>query len=73
MTLIEPDPHPGRCKNTRQHMGPFAQVTILRCLDYEGTPHVCEFPKPPEAVQGDWGTYSIPKPQPKRWVKPEEA
>lgn len=41
MHIIQPDPHPGRCANLRS-----SRVTVgkmLRCLDYEGTEHVCRF------------------------------
>lgn len=68
-TIYMPDPNPGRCKNHRSE-----GEETLRCLDYEGTPHVCSFPKPLAERRKDWGGWSTmtiqapPKPQP--WVKP---
>lgn len=71
MNIIVPDPHPGRCLNTRQYHGPHGHIQILRCLDYEGTPHTCTFPKIHVEDGRDWGVYSIDPPKPKTWVKPD--
>lgn len=67
-----PDPHPGRCLNTRYDE---ASHSMLRCLDYEGVQHVCTFPAPPPPVSSLWGSggsyvLHTPKP-PKPWVKPD--
>lgn len=70
MEIQIPDPHPGRCQNTRLHRGPYGATRTLRCLDYDGTQHVCSFPEVPKETGKDWGAYSIPKPKPKAWVKP---
>lgn len=40
-----PDLYPGRCKNHRSVSYPGCQNEVLRCLGYEGTEHVCNFPK----------------------------
>jgi hypothetical protein len=69
VTHIAPDPHPGRCLNIRRDP---ASNTMMRCLDYDGTQHVCTFPTqltPGTTIQT--GIYSTPPPVP--WVKPEVA
>ena len=70
MYLITPDPYPGRCLNHRLDVASMSQV---RCLDYEGTRHVCRFPKihaPSKDVQYSTSIYSNTKPKP--WVAPHE-
>lgn len=72
--IVLPDEHPGRCKNVRSHTHPNGHAETLRCLDYEGKPHVCSFPEP-QYVYIDttsWGgqlSSSTPA-KPKPWVKP---
>lgn len=67
-----PDMDPGRCENHRiVWVG--GNPKTLRCLDYEGTDHVCSFEKPQPVPQGTdmasaWTTISYPRPKP--WVKP---
>ena len=59
------DPYPGRCRNHRT-----VGMDVLRCLDYEGVPHVCTFPEVKQRVPSP-GVYSTGghwKPSP--WVKP---
>lgn len=66
MTIYLPDPHPGRCFNYRLVNG-----QTLRCLDYEGTRHVCDFPGailPFQWPQGNQMTSSNSEAEP--WVKP---
>lgn len=69
-----PDPFPGRCQNVRHVLHANGEPETLRCLDYEGTRHVCEFP--PSRVNASstgWVTYQsimTAPPAPKRWVKP---
>lgn len=67
-----PDPHPGRCRNTRQHDMGNGQFKALRCLDYEGTKHVCSFPPQIVVEARDWvgNTYSHKAEEPNPWVKP---
>lgn len=72
MTIIAPDPFPGRCKNHRTELRNWQFVT-LRCLDYEAVPHQCSFEKPtlvPSVFEGYTisNNYSAPPPEP--WVKP---
>lgn len=66
------DPFPGRCRNFRTVGHANGQSESLRCLDYEGTPHVCEFP--PSRVNASstgYATYATSTPAPpKPWVKP---
>lgn len=68
-TIYVPDPNPGRCLNHRQRGD-----EMVRCLDYEGRPHVCTFPEPPlKGLTGhSWGPnqaiYTLKEPKP--WVKP---
>ena len=67
MLLIEPDPHPGRCRNHRSvTVGGYPQN--VRCLGYEGTRHVCTFdiPSAPPVASGFVGTKT-----PKPWVAPD--
>lgn len=45
MIIEGTDPHPGRCHNFRTTRGWNATETV-RCLEAEGTVHVCRFPKP---------------------------
>lgn len=63
------DPHPGRCKNWRFGRG--------RCLDYEGTEHVCAFGEPEQTtfVSGAFTscTYTWDAPLPVPWVRPENS
>jgi hypothetical protein len=57
-----PDQHPGRCLN---HRG------ILRCLEAEGTEHVCRFPAPRRLVKNPMHAGSfIYASEPKPWVVP---
>lgn len=61
------DPNPGRCLNHRTS----PDGNTVRCLDYEGTDHVCSFPPFPIALSGSASmSYSITTPEPKPWVKP---
>lgn len=73
MHVDVPDPDVGRCKNVRLYRHANSEVEYLRCLDYEGTPHVCSFPTPlPRSSSSGWSSatyYTVPKPKP--WVKPE--
>lgn len=64
-----PDPHPGRCLNTRHDVGPYGQSR--RCLEKEGTVHVCRFPdvqRPDPKIQSM--TYTRSQPEPEPWVVP---
>lgn len=70
-----PDLDIGRCKNIRSITHGDGYIETLRCLDYEGVPHVCTFPPERHVSSGDYGwgagsisTYTPPKPKP--WVKP---
>jgi hypothetical protein len=72
MTIILPDPFPGRCKNHR-----WVGDTSVRCLEYEGTSHVCKFPKslpPTDATRKYQQSSSLSGSviNPKPWVKPED-
>lgn len=66
--ITAPDPFPGRCRNHRAV--PFT-LESLRCLDYEGTEHVCRFPEPPPNTPqvGRWAQSNTVTPKP--WVRPE--
>lgn len=71
-----PDPNPGRCENYRSVMHSDGRVETLRCLDYEGTKHICEFPEPLHiASDPRWGgnsySYSEKHDRPQPWVKPQ--
>jgi hypothetical protein len=69
VNITIPDRHPGRCCNLR--ISRHRPGVYLRCLDYEGTPHVCTFEadSPPRLQYTGWGlVYTDPKPKP--WVKP---
>lgn len=75
MSILKlPDPHPGRCINLRPADDQYGYPTYLRCLEAEGTTHVCRFPDPPERIKNNdvYHTYSldeISKPTP--WVVPK--
>jgi hypothetical protein len=71
-----PDQHPGRCQNWRSRPDRNGYPSSVRCLDYEGTEHVCTFPPPPPPLPDPWGAnvanvYRQEPPKP--WVKPENA
>lgn len=74
MEIHLPDPYPGRCLNFRSRAAPGGRIETVRCLDYEGTEHVCTFPPftyhPPiaTAYASSVSTYTQEQPQP--WVKP---
>lgn len=62
-----PDPHPGRCLNTRHDVDPYGESR--RCLEAEGTVHACRFPdvqKPYIKIQST--VYRTAQPEP--WVVP---
>lgn len=64
MTIIIPDPHPGRCLNTR---------TGQRCEDRDHHSGSCRFPKPKPFIEAggqsqSWGGHVPPEP----WVPPWE-
>lgn len=61
------DLHPGRCRNQRVFWEGGHPET-LRCLDYEGTEHVCTFPEPVRRATTLTYTSGDTKPEP--WVKP---
>lgn len=62
------DPHPGRCRSFRPVPGSLESV---RCLDYEGTDHICRFPpRKPAMTTATSATYSRTDPKP--WVRPDE-
>lgn len=69
-----PDPFPGRCLNYRHHDHAIdGRSETLRCLESEGTEHVCRFPEPIVHKRSDWGPYqmsSLGKPPPAPWVVP---
>lgn len=71
MTLVAPDPHPGRCQNHRTEFRG-GRLVSLRCLDYETVRHVCTFEEPPSAPTASSAsiTYSLTVPKPEPWVKP---
>jgi hypothetical protein len=71
MHIIEPDPHPGRCENYRSVVHSDGYVETLRCLDYEGTEHICSFPEPEHRVI-TVGGYTYTPQAPQRWIKPDE-
>ena len=77
MTIFLPDLDIGRCKNVRHHHCPCGYSEALRCLDYEGTKHTCEFPEVMHVcsmtrVDNQHNSYTIQTatPKPKPWVKP---
>ena len=72
-TIFLPDPDIGRCKNVRHNNCSCGYSEALRCLDYEGTEHVCEFPAPMHACsmsRPENNVYRYAPPTPKPWVKP---
>lgn len=68
--LVAPDPFPGRCKNHRSEFR-YGRLVSLRCLDYEGTEHVCTFEdlRPPITASDQVNTYTVSH-ESKPWVKP---
>lgn len=66
-TIALPDPFPGRCHNLRASR--FHPGSFLRCLDYEGSRHVCEFPIETPPVVGAM-SYSTSTTQLKPWIDP---
>lgn len=69
MIIQTPDPDPGRCKNHRQQeQQNGAPPRMARCLDYDDVEHICRFPEPVKHDRRDWGSFSIPKPEPRPWV-----
>lgn len=69
-----PDLDIGRCQNYRSITHADGYIETLRCLDYEGRPHTCEFSPSHHVVldhPGWFNTYTPPKPKP--WVKPGDA
>lgn len=65
-----PDPHPGRCKNFRTVWVSGYPETI-RCLDYEGTAHVCHFPPPADrSLSNSHNVWVGGQPLPQPWIKP---
>lgn len=71
MTLYVPDPHPGRCQNLRMVTHSDGYIENLRCLDYEGTEHVCQFPEPEHSIYSAQEHKPWVRPKPKPWVRPE--
>ena len=71
MNIFMPDEYPGRCKNHRE-INWYARPKTVRCLDYEGTEHVCTFEQPPVEVHlsGNIGLSRSVAVDPKPWVKP---
>lgn len=67
MNISIPDQHPGRCNNLRHSR--YRPGVMLRCIDYEGTPHVCAFEQ--ESPPITTGIYTVTAPAPKPWVRPE--
>ena len=65
-----PDPDIGRCQNVRHVTHGDGYMETLRCLDYEGMPHVCEFPKARHVVSSGSHSMTYSPPKPRRWVKP---
>jgi hypothetical protein len=71
--LVAPDPFPGRCKNHRSDFR-YGRLVSLRCLDYEGTQHVCTFEElRPPFTASDQVTSSLHPSNPEPWVKPPAA
>lgn len=69
MHIHMPDPYPGRCQNVRHNMHADSYVETLRCLEAEGTEHVCRFPESTHYVSaGEGQVYTTTAPQP--WVVP---
>lgn len=70
MYIEVPDQFPGRCRNHRWYV-----TGMERCLDYEGTAHVCSF-REPGMEQYTWApksgtiTTTWTHRQPEQWVKP---
>jgi hypothetical protein len=72
MFIDLPDPHPGRCKNHR-YVFVDGYPDSLRCLDYEGTPHVCSFPTPMNrTLHNNYHVWQGSQPVPQVWVKPTQ-
>lgn len=66
-----PDPHPGRCLNYRTKTHSDGYIESLRCLDYEGTEHVCSFPSSTHVtITGQWQSWAGAQVDSKPWVKP---
>ena len=65
MIINMPDPHPGRCRNWRDGE---------RCLDHDGTEHVCSFRKPMPTPPEFWNqSSSQTTAKPKPWIKPKDG
>lgn len=66
------DPHPGRCLNLRADRGDPYRLTYKRCLEAEGTGHVCRFPPDRATVSTAWanGIRSSNPPKPVPWIIP---
>jgi hypothetical protein len=73
MNINLPDPHPGRCRNTRTVTHADTYIEVLQCLDYEGTRHVCEFPESVHSPSSAGPFSSYHPPTPKRWVRPSSS
>lgn len=69
--ISAPDPDPGRCRNFRTVTHSDGHIETLRCLDYEGAPHQCTFPKPKHVTAVSHNIFSSGTDQPKPWVKPD--
>lgn len=65
-----PDLHPGRCQNVRHVQHADGHAGTVRCLDYEGTEHVCTFPAPLHVVTPSGSSLTYTTPTPQKWVKP---
>jgi len=65
MYIQMPDPNPGRCLNFRHDTGPYGKAR--RCLEAEGTKHVCRF-DPPERRPASERIYQASAPEP--WIVP---
>lgn len=71
MNIFQPDSYPGRCKNHRT-INWYPEAKTVRCLDYEGTEHVCTFERLPEPIHVDMlGMRATITREPEPWVKPE--
>jgi hypothetical protein len=67
MEIHLPDPHPGRCLNFRHDTGRAGR--LRRCLEMEGTKHVCRF-DPPAPSQQATHSYTLTEPRQRPWKVP---
>jgi hypothetical protein len=67
-----PDPHPGRCQNYRMMRDANGYPASVRCLEYEGFPHVCRFPQPVLKIGvGSTDVCYSADMHPQKWIRPE--